>query len=389
MRKPMKKHRLILLFIIFCIFDSVSNDTVHAQTISPCKNAITYAPHGGRFGDQICGYARAKWLAFKYKLPFIFNPIVPNHPELLKLFQKLNMFYVEKYADKEITKSITTYNQEFIVKTERDLAFALKEKTSPTLFICSHSTKLDITNTEILKNKGFTLDYNADLLTYLLSLKKSFGVQLKNKLMPVNPISQILPQNKISIAVHVRTGGGYDVSNIPNYQQYFDSKKYDIKYRIIQINNKKINFINHKNTPMTDVPSITSKRLLRFIPKQYYVDQIIKLSKIFQNRPLFVHIFTDEKDISKLVMEFKKRVNLPNIEWYYRTNNNAHNLNIVEDFYLMSQYDCLIRSQSNFSLGASLLGQHKIIITPRNCEKINEKFLLINEVEIIYNNTVL
>jgi len=51
-----------------------------------------------------------------------------------------------------------------------------------------------------------------------------------------------------------------------------------------------------------------------------------------------------------------------------------YNLNVVEDFYNMSCFDCLIRPASHFFLAAQLLGNHKIIIYPKHWKWVGKKF---------------
>ncbi len=86
--------------------------------------------------------------------------------------------------------------------------------------------------------------------------------------------------------------------------------------------------------------------------------------------------------------EFKKRVNLPNIIWSCRTEGNSDDCNVVEDFYGMFQFDCLIRPESNYSMCASLLGYHKIIIFPKHARWINESVLLIDKVDVSYRDYI-
>ncbi len=89
------------------------------------------------------------------------------------------------------------------------------------------------------------------------------------------------------------------------------------------------------------------------------------------------------KNISK---KKRNKVNLDNITWGYEALNGIKSPSIIEDFDAMSQFDCLIRSHSNFSIAASLLGNHKIIITPTNAQWVNKETLLIDDISIIVHN---
>src|SRR5438105_15457461 len=46
------------------------------------NNAITWQANGGRFGDNLLSYARAKWLSYKYNIPVLYQPF-PYADELL------------------------------------------------------------------------------------------------------------------------------------------------------------------------------------------------------------------------------------------------------------------------------------------------------------------
>lgn len=396
----MKSNQLVA----FIIFLTLSNSIIYSKSKSQTKHAITYAPHAGRIGDHICGYSKTKWLSYKYNIPLLFNPFVPNHRDAPDLFKQLSLFYIEAHADKTIIeliqknnysniKKISPYHRVIKIKKESDLYNAIiNENKIPTLFVCSFGTTLNLTFKEKFKNTHNKYLCDEDLQLYLLSTERKFASKLKKALTPVQPIKQNFPKGRISVAVHMRMGGGYDgglKQSCKEYfnqscKEYFNSNNYHIKYNIIKINNTS-NKITPLNNQFTNVKSTEKQSLakIRFLPKQYYVDQIIKLSKLLNNSPLFVYIFTDEKDPSALTTEIKNKVNLPNITWGCRIEENAHNLNIIEDFDAISQFDCLIRAHSNFSLGASLLGNHKIIIAPLSARSIGKSILLIDNVNII------
>ena len=121
---------------------------------------------------------------------------------------------------------------------------------------------------------------------------------------------------------------------------------------------------------------------LKFPPEQYYVDQIKRISKLFDDVPLFVYIFTDDSSPLGLVEKIKKAVNKNNITFACRNRGNVHYAHVVEDFYNMSRFDCLIRSGSHFAIAAQLLGSHKIIIYPKHWQWVGKK-LVIDEVFIV------
>ncbi len=186
-----------------------------------------------------------------------------------------------------------------------------------------------------------------------------FVTELRNMLEPVVPLPQItLPPDKLTVAVHIRKGGGFD--RPLNSTQYYHS-----------------NIVGNKFYADRRWPS-------KFPPEQYYVDQIKKVSDLFGDAPLFVYIFTDDRNPSILVNRMQKAVNKNNITFSCRNRGNVHNAHVVEDFYNMSRFDCLIRSGSHFGLAAQLLGNHKVIIYPKHWKWEGRK-LIIDEVSIVDN----
>ncbi len=50
-----------------------------------------------------------------------------------------------------------------------------------------------------------------------------------------------------------------------------------------------------------------------------------------------------------------------------REKGNRHDANQMEDFFGMMEFDCLIRSVSNFTLMHTVIGDYLAIITPKHC----------------------
>src|SRR5439155_21357397 len=115
------------------------------------------------------------------------------------------------------------------------------------------------------------------------------------------------------------------------------------------------------------------------------IDQLIFLSELLNDQPLYVYIFTDDKDPLSLMHLYEKVINKPNIQFDCRKEKNQHNMNVLDDYWNMAQFDCLIRSSSLFSCSAQLLGNHKIIISAQHGEWIGD-ILVINKIGItVYN----
>jgi 2-polyprenyl-3-methyl-5-hydroxy-6-metoxy-1,4-benzoquinol methylase len=169
-----------------------------------------------------------------------------------------------------------------------------------------------------------------------------FRAEVRDDLKPIDPI-QIpdVPKDCLTVAVHVRRGGGID----------------------------------YEGSGMTWP--------LKFPPDEYYIQQINRIAKIYQNQRILVHIFTDDLHPQRIVESFRKTINNPFIEFSCRKKDNSPTSNILQDFYYMTKFNCLICGQSNFSHVASLLGNHTIVIIPTSGYVKNKK-IHIDQVELIF-----
>ena len=100
---------------------------------------------------------------------------------------------------------------------------------------------------------------------------------------------------------------------------------------------------------------------MKFPPDSYYIDQIKKLSLLFDDMPMYVYIFTDHPHPIQILNRYKSAIGKPNI-LYDCQKNSVPDANLFQDFFAMTQYDCLIRGGSNFSQMVHLIGNFKIII---------------------------
>ena len=88
----------------------------------------------------------------------------------------------------------------------------------------------------------------------MIGLILSFIEDLKKNIYPRHPLEKVaIPENCISIAVHVRNGGGFVV----------------------------------------DTEQEKERCPLRFVPDEFYIDQITRIADMFPEHNLYVHIFTD------------------------------------------------------------------------------------------------
>ena len=316
------------------------------------QSAITYSLHNGsgRFGDKLITYIKAKWLSYKYDIPLYYVPL--KHPS-----------FPIPYSDKlMISKLENVYTEKIKMKFNKVVSFACK---SPNRIIERGSDK----DLDFEKNAGylylgyFMPNFYHKKLTLDLE-DKTFIQELKRTIKPISAIQPPeIPENRISVALHVRKGGGYD-KILQNQEDIADIFKTST--------NKELYSYSDYSFPY------------KFPPDQYYIDQVKKLYELLERKPLHIHIFTDDKTPEKIVNTYKEHLKGLDITFSYRRDDNHYNNNIIEDFFSITYYDCLIRGESNFSLVAGIIGDFFIEIYPEHGYWRNNK-LIIDTVKVKIN----
>lgn len=173
---------------------------------------------------------------------------------------------------------------------------------------------------------------------------QQFIDELRKNISPRYAIEKIaIPEGSVSVAIHIRTGGGY---------AYDDA-------------------------------SIQKKFPLRFAPIEFYTGQLTYIAQLFKEQQLYVHIFTDHPDPQELVHIFKTAIGSDHITYGYREDGNSHSCNIIQDFFAMMEFDCLIRPGSNFSRFVERIGNNKLVIFPTKAEFISCNEWIISEFKIL------
>lgn len=312
--------------------------------------AITYLSMdewGGRLGDMLLMYVKAKWVAHQYRLPFLFKQF--KYADQLTLYDREQHLTqdVERNCKKEI---ITCYDGSEIVEPHKfsmDTIFYQIHYYYNPIQWGDHQKKYD----------GQEIFLWQDLLK-----DKEFIAELKKYIAPRYPINlPVLPQDKITVAVHIRTGDGYD--NPRASRQLYTINELD---RAMESpNNRAVDVCYPLKVP----------------PLQYYVDQIQRLSEMCNNAPMYVHIYTDSNDPVSIMNLIEFAVKKDHIMFDCRRDGNHHSSNVIEDMFAIAQYQCLIRSGSNYPQVAQLIGNHRIVICPLSCKWIADA-LVIDEVGI-------
>ena len=303
------------------------------QNITRAWHGLTFAQHGGRFGDQILYYIKGEMLADKYGLDLY---LCTRHNRGRELYQLA------------LARHHPHYNRRIRRQFERVISIQNESQIN----VNSNVRTLHIINFYIKAENVF--DYIDTHPLFLQKLKKMINPR-------VSIPSLNLPEDKITVAVHVRKGIGHDPP-LASQQQYADH------HNLVTYNTYH-KYISDQKYPF------------KFPPDQYYIDQIIKLSELLDDQPLYVYLFTDHPRPETLIATYKKAINKPNIIFDCRKNNN-YARHVLYDFFGMIQFDCFIRGGSNFSIGAQLIGNHRMVIYPQRAQWIGKK-LVIDQVGII------
>ncbi|HEY5236245.1 MAG TPA: hypothetical protein VIJ14_08720, partial [Rhabdochlamydiaceae bacterium] len=157
-----------------------------------------------------------------------------------------------------------------------------------------------------------------------------FKAELRKVIRPVRELPKLeLPTDCTTVALHMRRGIGFDGP--------------DLKF----------------TTPYKEPPL------------SYYVSQLRILSNLYPEEPLYVHLFTDDPAPQALLAELKEELVGLNIIYATRDSHNSHDSNVLEDFFAMLDFDCLVRPESNYSICAEILGDFKAVCSVEYIQREN------------------
>ena len=268
-------------------------------------SCVTYEFSGGRFGDNLLAYLHAKWISYRYQIPLLYKPF-PLSSELV-------------LDDIEIPFHVNAYRKlrDVYMRSEPD-EMDLSNKY-PLLLVCPYfpESQWDRENLKGPNEKPwfyFHVDWKdpefRKTLEELVALKQPTPLTLP-------------PKDRISIAIHFREGGGYDKGNFA--LEFFT----------------------------------------KFPPLSFYIEGLLKVVELFENRPLYCYLFTDALNPDEIIEQFRNA--LPygaQITFECRSKNNHHTQNVLSDFFSLFHFDVLIHSQSNFSLIPSLIHEYAATYSP-------------------------
>lgn len=291
----------------------------HEPQLSAVAHAI--APIG-RLGDQLLAYIHTKWFAYRHNLKMYYwyfpysSDLALSQHETLCSHIVLNQYMSHIMLDRSYSNhSLKKYNTLYMIPWF-------------THFYCDSATH----------PMCFDIDW----------YDPAFKKMIQADISPCNPaLAQAvkLPTGCLTIAVHVRKGGGFDAPLLSK------TVPADIAFP-------------HK-----------------FPPDSYYIEQLNYLIAHYKDIPIHIHIFTDDPNPAQIAKKYHVALSNQKVTFGYRAEGNHHTKNVLEDFFAMARCDCLIMPASNLSYVASRIGNHKITIMPKHHYWDNNR-LIIDEVEI-------
>lgn len=288
-------------------------EQITAVTLEAIDNysvTITYSLDGGRFGDQLVNYIKALWVCWKYDLPMLYRPFSYSDDLVLS----------EKHTTQLNAESLQAFSKKIELAKSVDKA---------ALFF----TSLDKAKEQPLAKNEKLLCVVAVLTPFFEQFEdekfedENFKKLLKEMVRPkVAHKKQQLPTDCISVAIHVRTGVGYDWQ------------------------------LNIDNMP-TKFPADT-----------FYLNGLKVVSEHFKEKPLYVQIFTDDPHPEAICTRFLSQLQ----EWEIDNVRameccravNTHDQNVLEDFFAMTEFDCLIHPDSYFTRCVGLLSAPVVEVKP-------------------------
>ena len=297
----------------------------------------------GYFGDSLMSYAIAKSISMHFGIKFYYSKF--PHSDLFLFDSKEEALPMKNYSD---------------------VGWPM-------------SQSLALSYSDSLKNY---LIYTYCLTPCGAHVNNNIMSEIKKMIQPKHKLSVgSIPDDVLSLGVHIRkgSGGGEHYDGELTSEQLFDFDRSMVSYHPINThafeNLDEYNYCQKKLRWSMD--SDYTLLSLKFPPEQYYVDQIVKVSKDLNNPKMLVWIVTDHIDPIDLVDRIKRAVNRPNINYRYFDNRHKdHSQRIIEDIYSLSLCDGLVRSQSHFAKTAELMGNHKFVFFSGRHKWVDKKMVI-------------
>lgn len=325
------------LLVTQCVFASIqefeselilANSDLVGSDLLLTEGAITFEHSAGRFGDCLLHYLRAKWFAYHYKMPLLYQA-----SEDFPYFSQLVLHDKEQHLE-GLSSNIKILDIHYACPEPKERYNHLyKVPYFPETY-----WELEVQGRPWF---SFQVDWK----------DPEFRKIVKEMIAPKNSIELIKPPaNCINIALHIREGGGVD--------------------------SLEVHFANPIKLP----------------PLSYYQEAISRVLDFFDDQQIYCHVFTDALEPIELIEKIKNGCKLnKNIFFSCRTIGNRHDENVLEDFFSLFNFDILIRPGSNFSLVPELIHDYAMVCSPENCTVYNlpkGKVAIINQIDLKFNEEI-
>lgn len=304
------------------LYSLVLQLTLGAESFA--SNAVTYTLSKGRFGDHILAYCEARWISYVYGIEFYYKPF--------RYSDQLRMHEIHKQVKDHTQKNeLEISDGQQLFREDRDTLFV-------TVPFPTHNP-VNFSDAAFIK-------------------------LLQDEMRPLKALAKVeIPKNHISIAMHVRRGGGWDL-------------------QLCQSDTVVTAGFVPKKPEMYSHRCADHEYPTRFPPDSFYIEQLTYVISLFKDQAVYVHIFTDDPQPELIARKYEEALgNNPRVVFGYRKSDNKHDSNVLEDFFSMMEFDCLIRAGSNYSSTAGDLGRIKLEIRPSEYVWEGSK-LIITEVAI-------
>lgn len=280
------------------------------------ERCVYHFGDGTRLGDQLITYIKAKWISYSNNTPLYIKP--------------------NKYFDPFMISKLEKFSQ--------NPPFAGKRKAGR-LFV-------DLDKYKLQEDTSFFIPFYklmSDVEFYELKEIQEFRKEIRKMIAPLDPIDLIFPPQGVqSIALHIRSGRGFDRPRLG--EDYFDlSEKQTFEPDFVPIMRKRYSDLGFPG---------------RFLPEKFYGDAVKFLSKYLNHPSLYVYIFTDDPNPEDIKNRLIHYVGLDNVIFNSRKGEGGSKINVIEDFFSITNFDYLIRPRkSHFSQVAEFISDHKIVLS--------------------------
>ena len=214
-----------------------------AQAANQSKGVTHYAATG-RLGDQLLAYLHSKWISYRYGIPFLYKP-----------FDYSDQFV---FHEEEIPYETKAYYFPHVIVPRHGDNIDYNAYGSGTLFDIQYFSE----------SPWERLIWGYQWYTFSVDWKDpTFRKEMQRLIKPRFPIPpHEIPKDRISIALHIRLGGGFDP------------------------------------------PRTWAAYPAKFPPPSYYIEQLRTIYALFKKKPLYVYLFTDDQNPLELVHAYQKQL---------------------------------------------------------------------------------